>query len=91
MDGAAGVELILIGYAMLFAAERERLGVQLIMATSPTAMIGMGLVLVGNLEGQCRTVQPDEMQRTLALMQTTRLPSIGPLLPPCDAQGLATS
>lgn len=82
--------LILIGYVMLFAAKRERLGVQLVMAVSVTAMIGMGLVLVGNLDRPYRTVQPDEMTRTLALMQTTRLPSAEPLVPPCDAEGVAT-
>jgi len=83
--------LIVIGYAMLFAARRERTGVQLVMVGSLTGMIGMGLFLVGHLDRPYSIIPPEEMRRSLALMETTRLPSAAPLLPPCDAQGVPTS
>ena len=50
-----------------------------------------GLFLVGHLDRPYQIIPPDEMRRTLALMETTRLPSTAPFLPRCDVQGVPTT
>jgi len=78
---------LLVGNALLFASPSERAAVQAITIGSLTAVIGLGLLVVSHLDRPFNTIEPSEMRRTLALMETTRLPAPVTISPPCDQRG----
>lgn len=80
---------LLVGYALLFADPRERPGVQAVMVGSLATVIALGLLVVSHLDRPYDTIEPTEMRRTLALMETTRLPVPVPSALPCDGRGVA--
>ena len=79
--------VLVVGYALLFADPRESRVLQAIMTGSLTAVIALGLLVVSHLDRPYNTIGPSEMRRTLALMETTRLPVPTPAVLPCDERG----
>lgn len=79
--------VLVVGSTLLFADRRERRLVQVAMVGTLTATITLGLLVVHRLDRPYTSIEPGEMRRTLALMETTRLPVPTTEFPPCDERG----
>jgi hypothetical protein len=77
-----------IGFVLLFTDRREGFFVQASLMAAVCAMVAASLLLVRFLdhpyENQSGSVEPTEMERSIAIMQEER-PGISP---PCDANGV---
>jgi hypothetical protein len=78
-----------IGFVLLFADRREGFFVQGSLIAAVCAMVAASLLLVRFLdhpyEGQSGSVEPTEMERSIAIMEEER-PGISP---PCDRNGVS--
>src|SRR5262249_43397074 len=79
--------VVSIGFAMFFADRRESFIVQGSLIAAVTILLVSGLLLVWFLdhpyEGSSGSIQPDEMERLLPLIQTENKD----VMPPCNEQG----
>jgi Protein of unknown function (DUF4239) len=84
--------LLVIAHMLLFADPDEHVLVQALMVGGITAVLALGLVVVGFLDSpygeRGGAVQPTEMRRTLDLIEQTRTPSFASLRIPCDDRGM---